>query len=297
MHGKPDSRTEVIEEGMRKVQGLNLFSDLFMTTALRDQGASEYVLRKILGKEDLKFTKVTTQWHLPNLTSKDSVLDLYAEDVEENLYNLEAQRSSTVDHTRRTRYYGAMLDKSSLDKGKDYSELKDVYMVYVSETDIWKSDSTMCYVKKSLVCKDGRELPYDDGMHLVYVNGEVNDGSEVAELMKYFKTADPEDMSQGALSERVRYLKSRKGEQEMCEVSEWIYNQGKLAAKEEMSEAAERSYNLGKLEGETKGKAKEIIDIYREFGFSDEGILAKLQTRLNLSLEAAKEYLLREQPV
>ena len=35
------------------------------------------------------------------------------------------------------------------------------------------------------------------------INAQVDDGSEVAALMRYFKTADPEDDSQGALSRRI----------------------------------------------------------------------------------------------
>lgn len=37
---------------------------------------------------------------------------------------------------------------------------------------------------------------YDDGVHVIYVNAEVNDGSRIAKLMEYFKTADPEDDSE-----------------------------------------------------------------------------------------------------
>ncbi|MCD8326634.1 MAG: PD-(D/E)XK nuclease family transposase [Lachnospiraceae bacterium] len=301
MHGKPYNRAEVIEEGVSKIRGLNLFSDLFMITALRDKGASEYVLRKVLGNEDLEFTKVTTQWYLPNLTSKDSILDVFAEDVEGSLYNLEDQRSSTVDHARRTRYYGAMIDKNSLDKGKEYSELTDVYIVYISEKDVWHTGMTMSHVRKTLQGRDGTELPYDDGTHLIYVNGEVDDGSELAGMMKYFKTADPEDMSQGALSERVRYLKSKKGEPEMCEVSEWIYNQGKLAGEAEGEAKGEikgeaKGEAKGEIKGEFKGRAKEIIDIYREIGLPDEGILEKLQAKLNVSLDKAMELLFGRQP-
>ncbi|MCD8325341.1 MAG: Rpn family recombination-promoting nuclease/putative transposase [Lachnospiraceae bacterium] len=47
----------------------------------------------------------------------------------------------------------------------------------------------------------------------------------------------------------------------------------------------------GKAEGKTEGRAQEIVGIYREQGFSDEGILEKLQTRLNVSLDQAKVFL------
>ena len=34
--------------------------------------------------------------------------------------------------------YGAMIDSEFLEKGKRYQELPDVYLIYVSETDLWR---------------------------------------------------------------------------------------------------------------------------------------------------------------
>ena len=74
---------------------------------------------------------------------------------------------------------------------------------------------------------------YDDGLHVVYVNAEVDDGSETAALMRYFKISDPEDKSQGALSERVHFLKCEKeGIEVMCEITEEIYEIGEKRRKE-----------------------------------------------------------------
>ncbi|MCD7745332.1 MAG: hypothetical protein LUI13_08655 [Lachnospiraceae bacterium] len=57
----------------------------------------------------------------------------------------------------------------------------------------------------------------------------------MAKMMKYFKSADPDDMSHSALSKRVRYLKREKGGYEL------------------MSKEAENLYNLGVEEGREKG--------------------------------------------
>lgn len=54
--------------------------------------------------------------------------------------------------------------------------------------------------------KSGKE--YDDGRHVIFVNAAVDDGSDVAEMMQYFKKADPNDMSRGDLSKRVHYNES-----------------------------------------------------------------------------------------
>lgn len=142
---------------------------------------------------------------------------------------------------RRTRYYTSSMDKNNLDKGDEYHELPDVYVVYISETDIWKAGKTIYPVNKFL---GDTSIPYDDGSHITYVNTEVNDGSEIANLMQYFKTADPNDMRFGALSKRVRFLKKEKGGHEAVNDffdTAWQYGreegieEGKMEAKRYMA--------------------------------------------------------------
>ncbi len=78
--------------------------------------------------------------------------------------------------------------------------------------------------RRKVVYKDEK---YSDGEHILYVNAEIDDGSRTAKLMKYFMTADPEDKSEGRLSERVHYLKCEEGGvQEMCKVTKSIWQDG-----------------------------------------------------------------------
>ncbi|MCD8388705.1 MAG: hypothetical protein LUC21_00850 [Oscillospiraceae bacterium] len=106
---------------------------------------------------------------------------------------------------------------------------------------MWKVGESVYPVNKTI----GKTAkPYDDGNHVIFVNAAVDDGSAVAKMMQYFKKADPNDMSQGALSERVHYLKTEKGGyEEMCEVAEQIYEQG---------------IELGETKGRTE-EAKETV--------------------------------------
>ena len=46
---------------------------------------------------------------------------------------------------------------------------------------------------------------------MYYINAAIDDGSAIAGLMKYFKTADANDFSQGNLSNRINTLKTQKG--------------------------------------------------------------------------------------
>jgi len=212
------------EARLAEARKFNLLSDVFMTEVLKDPEACQHVLRIIMGVSDLAVQKVKTQYVMTKLVSHGVRLDVVAEFEHEQICNIEIQRSETTDHARRTRYYVAMLDCEVLEKGKDYDEMPEVYIFYISETDIWKAGKTVYQVRKVL----GEEgIGYEDGQHVIYINAEVDDGSEIAKLMQYFKHADPEDMSQGALSKRVHFLKCEKGGEEiMCEISERLYQAG-----------------------------------------------------------------------
>ena len=85
-------------------------------------------------------------------------------------------RVVTVDHARRTRFYGAMIDSEYLVKGKDYDELPETHIIYISETDLWKAGKTTYEVEKYF---KGTDVKYDDGIHVTYVNAEVDDGTAV----------------------------------------------------------------------------------------------------------------------
>ncbi len=208
MSENKQSRAAIIEQKIQEVLQSNLFDNIFASVALEDEDACQYVLQKITGNTDLDVTYAKGQYRLQNLTAKDSILDIYAEDSHGSMYNVELQKDGTVDHPHRTRCYGSALDKTSLDKGDKYNEMPDVHVIYVSETDVMNTGETVCPVEKTL---GKNKSTYSDGRNITYVNAGVDDGSDVAELMKYFKTADPNDMRFGALSERVRFLKTKKG--------------------------------------------------------------------------------------
>ena len=67
---------------------------------------------------------------------------------------------------------------------------------------------------------------------MFYINAEVDDGSAIADLMKYFKSADPHDFSQGALSKQINYLKTTKeGQSAMCDLSQRLHDEGEAKGK------------------------------------------------------------------
>ena len=212
------------EERVAIARGFNLLNNVFMSVALNDLPACQHVIRILTGIKDLTVKEIRTQYRISKITSHDAILDVLAEDAEGKLINLEIQRGDTVDHARRTRFYCAMIDSELLEKGKEYYEMPEVYVIYISENDIWKDKRTTYPVKKQFV---GTEITCDDGLHVLYVNAAIDDGTETAKLMKYFKKADPADMSQGDLSRRIHFLKCEEGGYKvMCQITEKFVQEG-----------------------------------------------------------------------
>ena len=236
------------EERIRESQEFNLLSDVFLSVALDDAPACQHIIRILTGIEDLTVKEVRTQYVITKINSRTVRLDVLAEDSDGKLYQIEIQRQDTVDHPRRVRYYGALADSEFLAKGKEYYELPNRLQFYISETDIWKQGKTVYPVTKRLG-KDGPE--YDDGEYIVYVNAEVDDGSRIAKLMKYFKTANPNDNSEGDLSKRVHFLKCEEGGMDiMCEVAERIEARGrqqgeKIGGERKARITAQNLYQMG----------------------------------------------------
>jgi len=59
----------------------------------------------------------------------------------------------------------------------------------------------------------------DNGFHEIYINAEIDDGSETAKLMQYIKRTEGENEAFKKLSAKVHYLREE-GTHTMCDAVE-----------------------------------------------------------------------------
>ena len=206
----PNSLIANIEELLKQIQAMNLFDDIFTSVVFKDEGACLHLVRQLMQNPRLNIITFRTQDAIPMLISKSPRLDITAEDDKGTLYEIEIQRLEEPAPARRVRYYSSVMDSELLRKGVSYDKLPEVYLFYLSQKDIWQKGQTVYKLEQSL--RFGDELmPYENGLHTIYVNAAIDDGSNIAKLMQYLKTAKVGDTSQGALSAHVNYLKSPEG--------------------------------------------------------------------------------------
>jgi len=216
-------------EGQRKkhreVQDYTLMDDIFMSTVLSDPSACQHVLRIILQEPKLIVREVTTQKTMPQLYGKSPRLDVTAETPDGRILNIEVQQQPEKHYGKRLRFYSGTMVSHLLLQGMNYDELPDQIMIYIGDTDIWKHGRTIYEFQMTEIHV---VFPINDGLREIFVNTAVNDGTAIAQLMHYFTTADPYDMSQGDLSQKVNYYKvSQEGKRFMKSLSQQIYEDGR----------------------------------------------------------------------
>ena len=199
-----EALTGTFEQKKELVSQFNLMDDDFFAVVMQDKDACEYVIRKLTGKEDLKIIESKSQYSIRSTTQHSCVLDCFAEDSNHQLFNIEVQVKNNDNQPKRMRYYRSAIDFTSFEKGRKYEELPDVYMIMISSFDVFGLGKNSYKIQKSV---EGTDFVVDDGVHEMYFNNAVNDGSDISELLQYFKNSDSGNANFGALSQAVKHSK------------------------------------------------------------------------------------------
>ena len=100
-----------------------------------------------------------------------------------------------------------------------------MYIVYISEKDFFKAGLTTYHIDK-VIRENG--ITVDDGLHEIFVNAAVDDGSNIAELMQCFKQKDLNNPKFKAVTRRFKELKETEGGlNAMCKIMEDIVKEEK----------------------------------------------------------------------
>ena len=207
---------QTYEQQKARIARMNLMDDQFFQKVVQDLESCEEILRIILQMPDLKIISNQIERTIPVLTAHAVKLDLICEDSNGNIFNVEVQKSNDTDHQKRVRYNMACVDTLSTEKGTDYKDLPDVYVIFISAFDIFKQNKTIYHIQRTIL-ETGFFV--ENGTHEIYVNTAIDDGSDIAQLMQYFKNSNGIHPLFEKLSSQVYYYKeSPEGEKNMANV-------------------------------------------------------------------------------
>ena len=229
------------------VDDITLMNNRFMNKVFDGNiPATQRMLRVILKNDKIKVRKVGVQQWLQNLYGHSTQLDILAEDEHGTQFNVEIQRSDEGASVQRARFYCGALDMHFLDTGEKYEALPDAYVIFITESDVFKEGRPIYNVERS-INESGRA--FGDGSHIVYVNAACQDDTPLGRLMQDFNCNDPAKMHYKELADRVNYFKtSKEGEIDMTDIIEaYANNKAKeVAAKVAEETAYQRNIEVAK---------------------------------------------------
>lgn len=135
-------------------------------------------------------------------------MDVWDEDVNGDVYDVEAQNEDTGSLPKRSRYYQGLMDIRLLPEGTvNYNALNDIYIILIAPFDLFGKGRYRYTF--SMRCEEEGDVKLKDGATRIFLNTRGTDrenvSDELAALLRYFETTTEEE-AEASGSERIRSL-------------------------------------------------------------------------------------------
>ena len=182
---------------MKKLEEMNLIDDFLAyslaTHKVYGEESSRYILECILQRR-IRHIMVVPQkaWPGETLEKHGIRLDVYLDEEDGELFDVEPDRNDASGDVkalpRRIRFYHAKIDAGNLTAGEEYSELRNVTVIFITTYDPFGMGRMVYTVKSG--CVELPELPYEDGARTIFVYTKGTEGNppeELRQLMRYME--------------------------------------------------------------------------------------------------------------
>ena len=118
------------------------------------------------------------------------------------------------------------MDVENLSVGQEFEELPDTYTIFITENDVYGMGKAIYSIERTNM---GTGDLFNDGEHIIYVNGAYEGESDIGKLMHDFRCTDGKDMNFELLAQTTDYFKiTEEGVSEMCKVMEDMRNEAAI---------------------------------------------------------------------
>ena len=195
---------------IKPFEELTIKDDFMFGAVMSEEKNLKPLLEYIL---NIKIAHITYPERQNNISAnygyKSVRLDVYCEDDNNTVYNIEIQVANEKDLAKRIRYYHDMIDINILEQGRKVTELKNSIVIFICDFDYYGKDRYMYTFKGQ--CQEDSSVYLDDGTLSVvlYINGSVGEiNEELKAALKYMAgQAPPEGSYADNLDKAVKKVK------------------------------------------------------------------------------------------
>lgn len=185
---------------------LQIKDDFMFSVIMRDPKFCKPFLERVLGVKISRIEYPRPQETIDLSAEAKSVrLDIYVEDEEEVIYNIEMQAVTNRNLPKRTRYYQGMIDLNILEKGRDYKDLKRSFVIFVCAFDLFGEGRHIYTFENRCIQNPGLGLGDDTTKIILNTKGTMDDVTpELKRLLDFIDGKAPEDEFTRELDEAVQ---------------------------------------------------------------------------------------------
>lgn len=255
-------------------ENLDITDDFMFGKVMQDERNSIELLERLTGNQiDSVRTAVGQKVIKITNDSKGVRYDVYVEDGQGIMYDAEMQKhrgeKKTATLPKRARFYQGLMDLNILNRGEEYAELKQSYVIFICTFDPFGKG--MCCYEFENTCKDCEGLSLGDKRKVLFFNTKgktMNVSKKVADLLRYMETRQITDEFTKRLEDEV--FKARQNKEWMVEyMKSYVW---------EMD---------ARNEGREEGRLIQLVELVREGDISIEKAIEKSK----LSEAEFKEYM------
>ena len=194
----------------KPLEKLNITDDFIFGAVMRDPKLCKQLLELILCVRIREIVYPELQKTINRRYGSKSIrLDVYVEDDEGTVYDVEIQPTPKKNIPKRSRYYQGIIDINILEKGEDYRALKKSFVIFICNYDPFGLGRYV-YTFENRCCEDPN-LPLGDEAVKIFLNtkgtvGEISD--ELKDLLRYMDGCTPESDYAKALQKAVEEVKA-----------------------------------------------------------------------------------------
>jgi predicted transposase/invertase (TIGR01784 family) len=146
--------------------------------------------------------------------SKSVRMDVYVKDGTGRTFDVEMQTTHKTNLPKRARYYQSTMTVDSLQKGSDYNQLNDSFVIFLCLHDPFGENLPIYSFRN--VCAEKSDLELRDGTKIIFFNAEKSDtmpGEKLRNFFNFLKSrTDPAEDS--AFVQKLKNLVDESNEKE-----------------------------------------------------------------------------------
>lgn len=195
----------------KPIEELTIMNDFLFSVVMRQEKYCKPLLEYILKVKIKSIVYIGEQETIQSAApaAKSIRLDVYVEDDEDSVYDLEVQTTDKHNLGKRSRFYQSMMDIRVLEKGGDYRKLKKSFVIFICNYDPYKL-SRYIYTFATQ-CMEDQKVDFGDEATKIVINtkgttGDISD--ELKAVIQYMDSGVISDDYTEALDAEVKSVKS-----------------------------------------------------------------------------------------